>query len=575
MKRTLFTSIALFFLPGCSLIGLTNFDLPECQDSAECNTAFGEGVDNYYEGCEAFACVEGACVDISGSEICDNRDNDCDGLIDETNDGVSPISVLRSDIPITANITSRVNVASGVDLNSLAFVRDNQISSIDLETSQTSSLALYANAQPATPNSSALAEGCYRPDSLPDATAPSNCNILQDFSFSAGQDVGFFATVLTSGCGGGEIHAGVIDPRQPNQLIDRGDATRNPSYQGVDPTNTSCTRSSRSACQAAIDDGDDAAVVLECGGSTPTIVANGNQGLLTYTARKTAPDLGCSEEIADVQSLMLFATSGTNVEKFWFSNPSGNGMVQSLGKTNAHAPAGMIAISSEESEFQAQGFIASFANENGEVQLSWVPQQAEPPTPEILSCPDPDCLTRGPGKDSPALAGIKELKVLDATDATVTQLAFLPTGESTGSLAISWLGGCESLSGFVQVLTLDLSGEEPEVIAEYPIQELGAVKGPVYLYPESQNFFQPGTSRNDRTFTDENAGGFWVSFKGDSGLSALRIAAADGRFVDPNESIPLTSSLADSINGVSAGSKTFYIRDNESKELQATQLSCD
>lgn len=67
-------------LPSCSLMGLDDFGASPCVNDSDCANAKAE---LWSPACGDAICREGLCEWQEGKEICDGKDNDCDGLIDE------------------------------------------------------------------------------------------------------------------------------------------------------------------------------------------------------------------------------------------------------------------------------------------------------------------------------------------------------------------------------------------------------------------------------------------------------------------------------------------------------------
>ncbi len=564
----LFSILCVSALQGCSFIGLSDFELPQCSTDRECQEAFNEE-NGYPLECAAFVCDQtgekAECKNVAlEGEIFDAADNDCDGIIDEANDGdaviVAQSRVITS--PPEANAQLTVSVIDGATNYYLS--QDKELELLTFPELKAQPIASFAQSALEQPSNIELVEGCY----VPNQSTPSQCS-SQDFAIAAGDNISFYAAVSTLGCVNGEVRVGVIDPQRPTELIDRGDGFRNPTYRGVNLTPLRCTTAATEACAEAISDYEAEAnastqtgILQNCGGRKPNIAAFGEQALVAYVADRFKRS-ACANTLTEVQGLGLFLGEGFEGSFYW-ANPSNDGQVETFGQTRGDASPAVISVNET-------GFFVAFGNESGEVALSWLPAQESPGSKSPLTCPKvdgaPDCESRS-GWETDPLDGLFSLPSLAAENTDEVHLAWLDIDETKGYLAISWTQGCASGDVYAQVLELDLAGKAPEVVNRFDAVKVGTTLGSTGLLSAQERFFSEGASRDEQTLEDYQLGGFYVAYEASEGIVARRLAAADGQLLQDNEKI-LVAAGSQSIGGVVLNQAAILAKSNANEEFSS------
>lgn len=261
------TFIALLapVLGSCSLLGLDDFALPQC-DPEQC--ASQGGIPGFYDGCVAFECVEtgedlSECQPIVG-ERCDGADNDCDHIVDEaeaTQGYARSIERLFETVGGVRDlsVSSDENIATASWLGSSRSPRlEAGGAKVGVDPAlEATALRHVANADVDRPSGgpgesasdTRLATGCRALGSTGDNSL-SQCNFaaLAVDRFGAGA---FAASVSSTGCDAGVLRVGFLEGEGLSEYIVRGPRQRSNSYLGVDLNTDGCSSTTPDACSAA------------------------------------------------------------------------------------------------------------------------------------------------------------------------------------------------------------------------------------------------------------------------------------------------------------------------------------
>ena len=567
-------------LSGCSLTGVTDFEPGQCRTDADCRAAFNHER-GYYEACAAFKCVDAGarkdCVEVKG-EVCDGEDNDCDRLIDEANDE-QPVLVATSRVLASGlTDTARGSLASSPGFGAFAYVTQAGASAaaVSLEAGQESSSPLAMNAQVEPAGStlgsaelSRLSQGCYLADG-----GRGSCNV-GDLSVAAGQDNAFFAAINVQGCSAGELRVGMVAGGNAADLIDRGRGARAPTYRGVATRGSDCTDNGSAACaeakrDAASDPVARARLPEACGVSAPAVAALPQQGLVAFLGQAQSSD-SCDPSGVPVLALGLHEAVGTFNGEFIWSNPTGDGEPDELGRTTGGAAPAVLALGDA-------GFVVGFGNKDGNVQLLWVPAQPAPPPNDGLSCADPLCDDRS-GYETERLRGISELLSIEAKAADGVRLTALPLGDDRVALLVTWVEGCARRNGelgqlpaFAKLLHWSTQAAQPELKLQGPTLKLGSTNQLPLSAAAPSGFVVPGLEREGTVAKPETSGGFYV-FAATTRPRAVRVAAFDGQRVDAHEVLELPEK-GEQILAASSDGQVLSYR-HAAGELAAAGLGCE
>jgi len=186
---------------GCSLMGLDDFGGAPCQTDADCSKTkplLQPGA----SACGAAVCEKqkGLCEWQEGHEICNGKDDDCDGLIDE-----GPIfSASTNPIPAGSAVPNAVAYASNLE-SAQTFVAV----AVDGGASEGFSLGPDSAGLPRELQyASALGMGCPKMEKDPASDATVSCNFAE-LALAADARHLVFASINTVGCDSGQVRVGL------------------------------------------------------------------------------------------------------------------------------------------------------------------------------------------------------------------------------------------------------------------------------------------------------------------------------------------------------------------------------
>ncbi len=534
---------------GCSLTNIPFVRVGECTDDESCNEALGARCAEYE--CVATTDKRGEtfdqCRKIDGERL-DGFDNDCDGVIDNGQDGSSLIEVQGEEVAVGLGNIETISTVASEALTQIYIQEDLSRASVLAPTGgDPVKVEMMANPSDGRLDKS-LEEGCYSAG----ATEVRSCDI-NHLAVAAGETIGFFAQVKTEGCRQGELRVGAIDPSDPTELIDRGPTFRNPAYQGVATYGSRCSQNTFEECVTAkelyaelvaenapmseLDDARDA-ITTHCGVSRPSIAAQGDQALVSFLSARLEDDV-CELGEVDILGLLLHERTGPRGGEFVWADPSGDGAPDILGSTISAQPPALQAI-------EGLGFLMAHPERSGEITLTFVPHQPAPPGNVGTNCPDDGCDSRS-GFETAPIAGAQEFAKLTTSGAADgIRMQWLPTEGTEGVLLLTWVRGCspndhqlEDATAYAKALRLDISGEPgdmPELLWEGDVVDLGRTRSFPLAVPSQTDFVVEGFERNGRTASETDRGGYYVLTR-PLGLQAVRIAAFDGARVSTDEVI--------------------------------------
>jgi hypothetical protein len=403
-----------------------------------------------------------------------------------------------------------------------------------------------------------------------------------------GQDVGFFAQTDTQECPGGEIRVGVLDPAFPERLVDRGRGARDPTYRGVATFGSDCTSNFSDACVAAkqnflAGEAEQEEVDLSCGASGAAIAGIADQALVTFLGLPVSA-ARCPVD-TEVFAMGLLQGRGDLSGDFYWSNPTSDGVPDTLGNTAGGAAPAVLAIADA-------GFLVGFGSDSGKVRLTWVPRQPPAPKNDGLTCGEEDllCDDREAFSTAPLLGVLQlgELGSLGQFDGV--RLASLELGEGIFALAVTWVEGCvrdadASFDGFAQIAVLEIDEESAQLTPVGDPVSLGPVGRPPMPIASDTPFVTPGFFRTVEGETEdpgdplapvptlesvEGGMGFYVLL-GDR--RAVRLLVFDGQLLDPEEEIAVPSEARRHLSPDTPGA--FLAFDPAGDRIVRAAISCE
>lgn len=542
---------------GCSLMGLDDIPLRSCETDDDCEIF--NSYEGLPEGCQAYYCLDGDCLrHPEGQELFDGVDNDCDGVIDEPSiDGSQTIS---SETTVAVNeLVPSSTVHFGVDATgsvSAAWTDnrgDAMFTPITGATVQGQEMTYLrgahepgnTNGNPLSMREPELEEGCYRLAS-DGSVIPGNCG-FSEVAFGLSKQQVLMASINTEGCAVGQLRVGSFVRGSPPDVVLRGPIRRSNSYLGIDLTETgACTGASRDACTDA---------GAGCGVARPAVTVfdiDLLQGLVGWIGDQQDRDV-CGGSEAPVEVMELFQASAMFGSRFYWLNGSNEAVGQPIGSTVGGGAPALLSLGED-------GYIVAFGNQDGDLELHFVPTSGPPPElDDPLTCTDPCTgFDDRAGLELDPLTGMVELGVIDGGDSGSVDhvaLAFGASGEGELDLGVAWVGGCGTADQVVAFrrLTLSTTGAIPDGLSdEGAVQRLSdaeIVGSPAVVYVPS-GFVTDGYERGGAgPATAENDGGWVVSWPAHEGeqsrLMGRRIAELDGLILDETEHFDLASTSAD------------------------------
>jgi hypothetical protein len=580
MRRATLTALPLM-LAGCSVV-VGGVEPPECMTNEQCSVLNElEGIQA--DACELYQCSsdtrrcvlsvrdadrdglvapECAAVDPSlpvdcndqfagGMEVCNGRDDDCDGIIDER---FVADEVVTNPLPpeppeslvSVGGVMTAGRVGYGPGIGAIALVHaDGGDASFGLVDGASSigpeQLTPARAADLSSLSDTSLGEGCHALRS--DGTVGNGSCGFSDADLGLTEENVFTAYVNTNGCSDGQLRVGYVERGRASaaQVVERGPLRRSNVFVGVDvdPPVTdglACTGASRSSGVR--------------GATRPSLGAMDGTGAedQALAAWLAAPvdRPACGGDAVDVEALVLHVQQETFGDTYGWVTASNEGTPQVLGTTTGGGRPGV-------GVWENTGYLVAFGTDGG-IGLSFVGVAEDPPAYDRDGAPDDRTgLETGP---------------LDTTD-----LGTLPTEGPADDVAVAfgsirsggievgltWREGCGSGSETVWFRQIFLAREGDDVSVDEgrsfaPVQltpEATPAAGPPAIAYTFLGMLEPGVERADgRPTGDRDTDGGWIVAWEDASMPdmgpaddrrilARRVSEADGALLSPEELLVL------------------------------------
>ncbi len=560
---------------GCSLMGLGEFDIPQCEEEGTARNEPCQVLNDQHglseQDCMIYQCskegpgcelrerdwdndsvvapqcadrvAEGTEIDCDDSradrspgnlEICDGIDNDCDMIIDEGS--IAPrethISVEDAEEVENAVYTREIEGQIGVVYQSsdkTAHWSVIGVSGSDLPPKESLHYA-YQLEQDNPGINTAPANGC--PETL-DSTEL--CNFADISADRVGGDW-LVAAVNTQGCGAGQLRIGHLDADSSNNdnLVIRGPFQHSNIFRGIDREGP-CTGGSRGE---------------PLGAARPAVAAqvpeNGlPQALIAWLGDTVERDRcggGTSFEEVDVEVIGAWReictntdpdmkwTSATNFQSDSSEYQRG-ALPQQIGRTRG---GGRPAIVSWE---KGRGYFLAYGDADGGVSLHFIPVFDDPEKYEYLSTAirSTDPLEFGQSINIDAGSG-------GNPDHVVLAPGRYDDNSSELEIGVAWQEGCGTDSSSVWFCTITFTaGPNAYFTASDPIEvvrtdDSGRKQAQTIAYLPA-GLVTNGYERNGETADESSSGGWvvaWTDWQQGVGLQMLarRILELDGRLIE-------------------------------------------
>jgi hypothetical protein len=587
--RTLVLLVAVLpTLAACSLMGLTDIDMPRCQVDRDCLELSNH--EGFPTSCLKLACADdGSCaLRPDGEEAFDGFDNDCDGLIDEPSvDAVGAVAqtispraeVLVEDVTSEAHVTFADDPTDGAVAawswdepggDPALFARIGT----DLVAGQEMSYARGA-AEPGGSSTANLQDldldpGCYQATES-GGIVGADCDFSElaigvtDTVDLLGERAVLVAAVNSIGCSEGQLRLGYFELGDLPEVILRGPGRRSNSYLGLDHTDDGrCTGGSRPEC---------AATRTSCGLARPAMAVLDRadattQALVAWIGAGSGRD-ECGGEPADVEVVVAYLDSGVFREPFGWVTASNEGVPEVLGSTSGGGRPAVAAL-------PGVGYFVGHGDADGALALHFVHAPPDPTDWNGYTCCveddtrdecegqpwSPLCVgdtqfTDRTGLETVSLESSAAFVHFDAIDPAFggpvdhVAVALGTVGAGSVEVGVAWREGCGASIVFRRLVFV-LSGGIPTSIDEVgPAERLAGPAsadqplGPPSLVYVPSGFVVEGFTRDGSApANSEDRGGWYVAWTegpvGSGHIIARRVLELDGRALDRAERIDLT-----------------------------------
>ena len=311
---------------GCSLMGLDDFGGAPCQLDTDCAHA-EQQLRPGSAACGTAVCHAGLCQWQAGREICNGKDDDCDGLIDEASDVVAGDTATGqvSRFPTGSSASLSYAYAAGA---AQAFV------AVQLGDGTSKGVRLSGGEQRELNYDSLLGNNCPA-----NPTSPATCN-FSEVALAADTRHLVIASINTDGCAAGQVRVGLsdIDSAPFDVWLGKQDGELS---DDVDNIGSGVDVGAGSACTGASGGG---GVAL---GATRPAVASlgteaGGEGALLLWLSAHANLTSAPADSIPVQALGLFVPSE---EPVWL-NGMDHGKPTRLGESTALSAPAVLALKS-------------------------------------------------------------------------------------------------------------------------------------------------------------------------------------------------------------------------------------
>lgn len=419
---------------GCSLMGLDDFRQQHCRSDTDClraERAFGDAA-----RCDLYVCQQGACVPQHGSETCDGKDDDCNGLID---DG---IAVTPHELTGTSSSGAVVEYAFGPSGAPTAYVVGGVRSPGEPRPLGTVVNGTVAE-QPPVPlvYASAAMAGPGQPCPANTVSAGVGASVcwFDEVALGADQEQLVYATINTAGCGQGQLRVGLAAASDPFRVWLGSSAAGEPAQSnielGVDVGDGNCSGDSvRDENGAAAGARSPAVAVLDASPS-------GAGALVTWLAADaSAKPASCGAAVdvsVSVEALgVTVPEEARDADQRWLVGAD-RGLPASIGQSSSLRPPAVVGVGKRGSRGQ---YLVAFPSKNEGVGGVTVVS-----------------VTLEEGHLRP-----RQSSFIEDDHPDLVALANNPSG---GKVALAWRSGC----GLTSTLKLALLGLAGNALDGYPL----------------------------------------------------------------------------------------------------------
>ena len=573
MKRQLLAVLGTFAL-GCS--ALVGGEVPECASHDDCailNELNGIGD----SACEVYQCsldtdrcerqardddrdglvapecadsplAEGLAVDCNdafagGSEICNGRDDDCDGVIDEAyvaGDGGSITNPLPATTPspiASFTGTDFGRIGHGTGATGFAAVRSVEgVASLlvldGTSVSGPSTLLAARTVDLTSLTELGLEDGCHTPRM--DGTIGSGTCGLDDVDLAITEENVFAAYVSPNGCTDGQLRVGYVERADltASRVIERGPARRSNGFAGIDidrnvTGGAPCTGASRTSGVF--------------GAARPSVAAMERTGPRDHAVAAwiAAPfdRADCGGAPADVEVLGLHVQQDTFGDTYGWVTATNEGQPQVIGQTTGGGRPGI-------GVWDGTGYLIAFGEAAG-VRLVFVAMADEPPMFDRTGAPDDRT-----GLETDPLE-ITDLGTVDAAQPDDVAVRFGSIRTGGIDVAIAWREGCGTGAERIRARQLFLTRagntiriDDPDAFATVELTaEPAPAAGPPAIAYAFEGMLEVGIERPEGrpTGTADNDGGWYIAWEdasepdpgpeADRHIFARRLSEADGQLL--------------------------------------------
>ena len=341
-------------LLGCSLMGLDDFGVTPCLTDADCKPAESQ-LKSSQMPCGSAVCEQesGLCKWQEASEICDGKDNDCDGLIDED----LPIPAQKSNDSAAETAVVSYSVASEAAQTYVALVTAGKRGQL-LMLPPAAGDSTHELQKDADPQSYDFAEIALAADAT---------HLL-------------VASINTRGCAFGQVHVGLSDRKRPFEVREAkaSDAQTGDDSNialGIDLDDDRCTGASRKMATGVSSRGATHPAVASLGTE-----ANEKGALLVWLGTSARAD-GAADDVSaksiPVEALGLVVPQ---VKPVWLNGANG-GTPTPLGYSTSRSAPAVLALS-------ASGkYLVAFATDLGIQLLGVYPDPSSQPAESLAVLP--------------------------------------------------------------------------------------------------------------------------------------------------------------------------------------------
>ncbi|NOY92798.1 MAG: hypothetical protein GXP55_16535 [Deltaproteobacteria bacterium] len=600
--------LLLPLLMSCSLMGLDDIDLPQCQTDEDCTMALNEAA-GFYAACHAFACVPDGdrrtCERIEG-EICDGFDNDCDYLVDESNGGAqvfSPTIDRRADTP--GDITDDIDISSDGDQQVLASwsvqnraLNKGWMTRINATSPTVQQLGYRTNGDDENITAIPVLTPYEPPPGQCGAKGLENGNCeISDVVRSSGAFGTFTATVNVNPCIGGLLRVTHTQTERPAELIDMGPGRRSSVYRGVARVEgtSACSNNPTVACADALMSG--TGVSRACGVTRPAVASislSPAQGLVAFLGAPEGMPT-CDGPGVAVEALGVYRRGSDGVPDLQWVDGGNEGVPIELGTSKGEGRPGVLAL-------MDAGYLVAYGDGDGRLALHYIARLLDPPRNDGQSCGagvmcNATTAEARDGVETPPLpTPIDFPSIAQAFGGQVDNVR-LSLGRVMGDIVevgATYSEGCTAVGSAIvfRRLRLDLSKTGTDMLVDTgsPVRVNAGeqIQGNPALIHLDDGFVAVGYESGDATADDSSLGGFLVAWpSGSNRLLARRISdltgvplhpTAQAEFIELSQPPTSDGAMDPDVRSVSffvdANGPSFAYYDRANTDIAAGVIAC-